>query len=227
MGRELKDGTEIAKTIFSAIKSIQKKFGVNYICQVLIGSNSIKIQGHQHNQITEHGALNTYSFEQIKVWVKELLEKGYLEQSKNEYPVVNLTEKAAVVLRGFERVNLSEVDPNLERKTFFGEKGESVAKTMEQFRQGKSVGEIATERNLAVATILSHLAQAYTQGEQIDIDQFVDSKKQETIAEAFKKQGMDYLSPVKEVLGPAYSWEDLKLVRAKLLREQNAASALV
>ncbi len=233
MGREftkqsltLRDkGTEIAKLIFSTTLTIQQRFGINYVTSILMGSNLQKIKAHNHDKNPEFGALKDYSFDQIRAWVKELIENGYLEQTKDEYPVLKTTPKTEPVLRNLERVNLSEPDPNLERKPFI-QKGESVAKTLEAYKQGKPITEIATERGLAIATILSHLAEAFEQGENLDIDLFVDKQKQQTISQAFEKVGLDYLSPVKKALDTSVSWEDLKWVRAKIIREQQQDKVL-
>lgn len=220
MGREFSEGTEIAKNIFSTVSNIQQKFGfgVLHIASILTGSESAKVIKYEHNKLTEFGVLKPYSIYQVKAWVRELSDRGYLEIAGAEYPVVKLLDKSEPVLKGLERVNLSEPDPELARK--FPPKGESAATTLAMYKDCKSVEEIATVRGLAITTIMSHLAQAFEAGEEIDINAFVDSKKQETIAREFQKLGTEHLSPVKNILGPSYSWEDLRWVRAKLTREQ-------
>ncbi len=215
------NGTEIAKQIFSTIFQVKQRFGVNYIVLVLMGSNSQKIRQHNHQALTSFGTLKHYSFEQVKLWVKELIDRGYLSQTQDEYPVLGLLEKAYLVTKNLERVTLSEPDPVLVKNWSSLQKGESVAKTLSLFKEGKTVEQIAKERNLAPATIISHLAQAYGEGEDaLNIDQFVPKEKQEVISQAFSKFGVDYLSPVKQNLDKTITWEDLKWVKAKLLRQQ-------
>lgn len=217
------NGAEAASSILSCILKINHKFGINHIAGVLVGSKSQKVLKHGHDKLENHGSLKNYSFEQVKVWIKELLEKGYLEQTKDEYPVIKLLDKSNLALAGRDNeITLSEPDPSLVSK-FFGQKGESAAKTWELFKEGKSVAEIAKERGLAEATILSHLAYSFQSGEEIDINQFVTKEKQEKVSEAFQKLGLDYLSPVKQSLDSSFSWEDLKWVRAKIIRESQTA----
>ena len=226
MGREEIgfDETNIAKLIFSTIFKTQQRFGVNCIVSVLVGSKSQKVLNNKHDQITDYASLKDYSFEQIKVWVKELIEKGYLEQvKKSDYPIVKLLDRSYEVSTGREKVTLSQPNPELASK--WSSPGESRNITLNLFKEGKTVLEIAKERNLAQATIISHLADAFKDGEELDINQFVPSEKQTVIAEAFKSQGLEFLSPVKQTLDPSYSWEDLKWVRAKLVREQGQAVA--
>ncbi len=209
---------EIALKIFSCIQSLNKKFGLNYIASVLTGAKTQKIQNYGHQNLETYGTLKDYSQAQVKEWMIELIEQGYLYQTKGEYPVIILKEKSNLVGLG-ELVNLKEPDPNLASKSW-AEKGESIEKTVELFQQGKTVAEIANERNLAQTTILSHLAQAYQTGKDLNIDQFVEADKEKAIKDAFQKIGTQFLSPVKKELGVAYTWEELKLVRAKLLKAQ-------
>lgn len=227
MGREeeiIFDQTNIAKLIFSTIFKTQQRFGVNYLVSVLVGSKSQKVLNNKHDQITHYGSLKDYSFEQIKVWIKELIEKGYLEQvKKSDYPIVKLLDRSYEVSTGREKVTLSQPNPELTSK--WSAPGESRNLTLGLFKEGKTVLEIAKERNLAQSTIISHLADAFRDGEELDINEFVPSEKQAVIAEAFKSQGLEFLSPVKQTLDPSYSWEDLKWVRAKLVREEQKPQA--
>lgn len=215
---------EVASTILSLILKINHKFGVNHITSILVGSKSQKVIKHGHDKLENHGSLKNYSFEQVKVWIKELLEKGYLEQTQDEYPIIKLLDKSNLALAGRDSdLTLSEPDPSLVSQ-FSGQKGESAKKTWELFKEGKGVLEISKERGLAQATILSHLAYSFQEGEQIDINLFVSKEKQEKAMEAFQKQGLDFLTPVKQSLDSSFSWEDLKWVRAKLIREQVASN---
>lgn len=214
--------TQIANSIFSCIQEIKLRFGVNYITAVLVGSKSQKILKYGHDKLKNYGALSAYSFDQVKFWINELIEQEYLEKTKDEYPVLRVLDQATLAQIEKQEVSLKDPDPSLARKWALTPKGESVKKTVELFKAGKTVSEIATERNLAQVTILNHLASAYGDGEEIDINQFVESQKQAVIEESFKKLGTDYLSPVKQSLGQAYSWEDLKWVKAKIMREQAA-----
>lgn len=223
MGNEEFNSTQIAKQIFSCIYKVNQRFGVNYIASILIGSKSAKVLRYKHDQIPSFGALKEYSFGQVRVFIEELTSQGFLLKTPDLYPVLKLMGKAEEVKSSKVSITLSPLDPALARKSGLG-RGESVIKTMELFKQGRSIVEIAQERNLAQSTILSHLADAYQQGEKLDIDRFVPADRQAMIVKAFKKLGTDYLSPVRQDLGQSFSWEDLKWVRAKLLRQEQAAA---
>ena len=88
--------------------------------------------------------------------------------------------------------------------------------TLDLFRSGRRVAEIAATRHLAVSTIEGHLAEALGNGEALDMDRLVPPEKRRTIEAAMAEVGGDFLGPVMERLGEGYSYGELKLVRAAL-----------
>lgn len=89
--------------------------------------------------------------------------------------------------------------------------------TLELYKQCLTIQEIAQRRGLAVSTIASHLEKLILDGEEISIDHFVNAEKQQRIRQALEELGMKFLIPVKEKLGEDYSYEEIRLVRAKML----------
>lgn len=94
MGNEEFNATGVACSIFSAVFQIKQHFGVNYLVSVLVGSKSQKVLRHNHQEVLGFGILKQYSFEQVKAFVLELVDKGYLIRTKGEYPLVQLSERA-------------------------------------------------------------------------------------------------------------------------------------
>ncbi|MFN3531384.1 MAG: helix-turn-helix domain-containing protein [Candidatus Brocadia sp.] len=72
---------------------------------------------------------------------------------------------------------------------------------------------------MALSTIISHLEKLILDGESISIDRMVDSEKQNHIREVLDKLGTERLIPVKEKLGDGYPYEEIRLVRAKMMSE--------
>ncbi len=88
--------------------------------------------------------------------------------------------------------------------------------SLDLYRDGRSISEIAKERNLSPTTIENHLIRFITTGE-IRLEQFVVLEKVETIHEAIVKfQPSEALSPVKEFLGDEYSFAEIRAVKASL-----------
>jgi ATP-dependent DNA helicase RecQ len=101
------DATEQAQKLLSAVSRLQEKFGLNYVVDLLRGSSTIK---PYHQALKTYGVGKSISKEHWKSYAKELIQLGYLRQSGGEYPVLQLTAESDKVLRGQEKVLLSEID---------------------------------------------------------------------------------------------------------------------
>ncbi|MFP4060830.1 MAG: helix-turn-helix domain-containing protein [Bacteroidales bacterium] len=77
------------------------------------------------------------------------------------------------------------------------------------FKEGKSIEEIAKERNFAASTIEGHLSYQVGQG-QLEVFQFVDEQKVSEILEACKKSESLRLNELKQLLGDEFTYSDLK-----------------
>lgn len=88
--------------------------------------------------------------------------------------------------------------------------------SLDMFRDGKSIAEIATERGLGVSTIEGHLASFVPTG-KIRLDELVTVDKIEKIREAAVKFSEDgKLAPIKEHLGDDYSYGEIRAVMAAI-----------
>jgi hypothetical protein len=79
------------------------------------------------------------------------------------------------------------------------------------YKAGKSVSEIAREREMAISTIEEHLAHYVGTGD-IPIYEFVSPQITSLIASHFEGQGDFRLAPVKSALGDQVSWSEIKFV---------------
>ncbi|MCS6812040.1 MAG: DNA helicase RecQ [Cyanobacteria bacterium] len=86
--------------------------------------------------------------------------------------------------------------------------------TLQLFRQGLTVQQIAEQRQLKATTIETHLAELIEQGEAIDLDNLVEPERQAVIRAALETVGASALKPVYEYLQGHYSYGELRLVRA-------------
>jgi ATP-dependent DNA helicase RecQ len=90
--------------------------------------------------------------------------------------------------------------------------------TLDLYRQGRSIEEISNERNLKSSTIISHLAELIESGEKVDVEDLIQPGHYEIIVDALQQVGDEVLKPVKDFLGDAYSYDEIKLVRSLLRR---------
>ena len=79
------------------------------------------------------------------------------------------------------------------------------------YKAGKTVSQIAEERDMSTSTIEGHLAHYVGTGD-IPVTDFVSPGKTELIASRFKGNGDYQLGPVKSALGEQVSWSELRFV---------------
>lgn len=83
--------------------------------------------------------------------------------------------------------------------------------SLEMFQQGKSPQQIATDRNLAVSTVESHLAEYLKTGE-VKIEELVDADKILTATAYFMSAKDASLNLAREKLGESFSYHELRCV---------------
>ena len=94
-------------------------------------------------------------------------------------------------------------------------KPDSKKLSFEMSKAGKTILEIAKERNFSVATIEGHLAHYIGTGD-LDLFTFVSKEKTETISEYFRKNKTTSVSKAKADLGNSVSYSELKFVMKHL-----------
>ncbi len=83
------------------------------------------------------------------------------------------------------------------------------------FKQGKTITEIAKERNFAVSTIEGHLAYFIGTG-QINIDEMVGIEKQIEVKAAIEKLGAENYKTIFDELKGIYSYSEIRMVAASM-----------
>lgn len=92
-------------------------------------------------------------------------------------------------------------------------KGDSQTETFMLFQQGKSIPDIARERNLAISTIEGHLEEYVRKGE-IPVHVLVSEEKIKKIEIALKENEGTKMTPLKEKLGDDFSYVEIRFVMA-------------
>ncbi len=95
------DATVSAQKALSAVARLQERFGLNYVVDFLRGGASIR---PVHQSLKTYGAGRDLSKDAWKHLIRNLVGEGLLEQTDGEYPLLKLTIRSALVLRGEERV---------------------------------------------------------------------------------------------------------------------------
>ena len=108
-----------------------------------------------------------------------------------------------------KKVTVAEVVPIKELKP---EKGQTQRISLDLFKQGKPIADIAKARGLTTGTIEGHLVNFISTGE-VTVNDIISPVKMETIIKALQEAGENSSSSlVKEKLGIEYSYAEIKAV---------------
>jgi len=97
--------------------------------------------------------------------------------------------------------------------------------TLRLFRQGQSVTEVAGHRNLGTGTIFNHLAEAIEAGESVEVPGLLTPAQQTQIETAIEQFGPTSLSLLREKLGEAFTYDQLRMSRAYWIARQGGNSS--
>jgi ATP-dependent DNA helicase RecQ len=91
---------------------------------------------------------------------------------------------------------------------------------LELYNQGLSIENIAKQRNVKTATIINHLSNLIEKKQPVDLSKLVPLERQKKIWNVLEIVGDIALTPIRENLGESYSFDEIRLVRAKWRREK-------
>ncbi len=100
-------------------------------------------------------------------------------------------------------------------KTERAEKGNSHRLTAELYIKLGSLDAVAKERNLSPLTLQGHILDAYKEGLDISLDDFIPQGQEEKILEVIHKIGTEKLKPIKDALPEEVEYMAIKAVLAK------------
>jgi hypothetical protein len=90
-------------------------------------------------------------------------------------------------------------------------KGSSQAETLALFKEGHSIAGIAAIRQLAENTITGHLS-AFVKTGELSVHALMEEQQVASILPVVKELGGDAVLPVKEILGDAFSFTEIRIV---------------
>jgi ATP-dependent DNA helicase RecQ len=92
--------------------------------------------------------------------------------------------------------------------------------TLELYNQGLSIEEIAQKRNVKSGTIINHISNLIEKKQSLDLSKLVPLERQKKIWNVLEIVGDISLTPIRDNLGEGYSFDEIRLVRAKWRREK-------
>jgi ATP-dependent DNA helicase RecQ len=139
----------LAQKILSCVVRLEQRWGIGRLVDVLRGRANEKVVGAGHDRLTTFGLLAETSIGELRGYVDQLLDAGFLRLGGDEYPIVQLTPEGAELLRGDVSCRLyrQEQAPRKRAKRPAGEDREGVERDhFESLRQLRA--DMAEERSV-------------------------------------------------------------------------------
>jgi ATP-dependent DNA helicase RecQ len=138
------------------------------------------------------------------------------------YEIAGIGERKAE-LYGQEILNAIEQFRKGARAARVESAARPVDETLRLLREGRSLEEIAQIRGRQLSTVVNAVADLLEAGEVEFQPAWVSAEKQAVIKAACARAGLERLKPVKDILPPEISYDEIRLVVAWLRREDAAA----
>ncbi len=103
---EYVDITIDAQKILSCVYRTRQRYGINLIIQSLRGSKNKRVLELGLDQTSTYGLLSDYSEGALREIVMNLIARGYLFLTTDQFPVVKLTDLSSNVLKGQETISV-------------------------------------------------------------------------------------------------------------------------
>jgi len=114
------------------------------------------------------------------------------------------------------------IKTSTERRTIKTDSTYQITKSL--IEQGRTIGEVAKERRMAESTVMSHIEKLLRAGETVSLNHIeFRADRFQVIKQAFQRAGDSKLTPVKELLGDEYSYDELRLARLLIISHSSLA----
>jgi ATP-dependent DNA helicase RecQ len=136
---------------------------------------------------------------------------GVGERKLREFGEVFLREIASHLLTNARQIFADDFEAPAPAKARLNDTGHA---TLQAFRAGETVPEIAKRRGFTTGTIYGHLATAIEAGQEVDLARLMTAEQQQQIEAAFAKTGLGNIAGAKEMLGEGVEYGLLRIYRA-------------
>ncbi len=207
------------RKILACAARMKGRFGKTLLAATLRGSTAKNVMQAHLNELSTYGLLKEMRHDDIMLFIEALCSAGCLQVSRGAYPTVSITELGNRVMREQERVELAIPDDgHAVSSDEDGAPPPTAFQTLSLHRQGLSVADIATQRNLVANTIESHLAECLRAGLPVDISKLVSPEARKQIEQAIDQHGTEKLKPIRESLPENITYNQIRFVVAEQLR---------
>jgi ATP-dependent DNA helicase RecQ len=170
--------------VLETVKKYNEKFGISLLVKVLNGSHEARISQWHLDDYDHYGVFSDMTLEMVTALFEALMMEDFLFKTDGKYPCVWVTEYGSAALYKNVHITQNIVDlnsyvmqkvKNTSKKSWSKSsskstwrktpKGQTYKDTLELFKQGISLKDISTQRELWLQTIEGHIAHLYLQGD--------------------------------------------------------------
>ena len=110
------DPLVLGQKIVSCVARLEQRYGADYTCKVLCGSQEERILQSGHDRLSTHGLLEDQRSGDVRGWIEQLVGQGFLQKA-GEYGVLHITDLGKQLLRGEETPQLLKAVRKESRRT--------------------------------------------------------------------------------------------------------------
>ena len=214
--RALRDDESLrVRKILACASRMKGRFGKNMLAATLRGSAAKNVMQARLNELSTYGLLKGIPQDETLAYIDALCAAGCLRVSPGAYPTVSITELGNRVMREQERIELALPEDVQVNDEDDGLLPQTALQTYTLFRNGHSVEEIATQRNLVTKTIEGHLIECMSAGLAVDITKLVSESDRAQIEKAIAEHGTEKLKPIHESLPESITYNMIRFVVAE------------
>jgi ATP-dependent DNA helicase RecQ len=96
---QVADAVTVARKILSCVARVGQRFGAAHVTNVLRGSDSDQVRSRGHHELSVFGLMKDATIDELRGYVDQLLAHGLLQQSGEEYPILQISAEGHVLLK--------------------------------------------------------------------------------------------------------------------------------
>jgi ATP-dependent DNA helicase RecQ len=93
------DAVTVARKILSCVARVGQRFGAAHVTNVLRGSDSDQVRARGHHELSVFGLMKEATIDELRGYVDQLLAHGLLQQSGEEYPILQISADGLALLK--------------------------------------------------------------------------------------------------------------------------------
>jgi ATP-dependent DNA helicase RecQ len=93
------DPVTVARKILSCVARVGQRFGAAHVTNVLRGSDSDQVRSRGHHELSVFGLMKETTIDELRGYIDQLLAHGLLQQSGDEYPILQISADGHALLK--------------------------------------------------------------------------------------------------------------------------------